>query len=113
VDKLTNKCNFVITQLYKIHLDRLEDGMALSRSKKFGSAKSINENFFIGWDLDTLCECINELDEQGLLTVFYASDKPVRVSLENQAIFTMENLHKKNIQSVVKELTKLKTLISF
>jgi len=50
VDKLTNKCNFVITQLYKIHLDRLEDGMALSRSKKFGSAKSINENFFIGWD---------------------------------------------------------------
>lgn len=67
MDKLTNKCNFVITQLYKIHLDRLEDGMALSRSKKFGSAKSINENFFIGWDLDTLCECIKELENRVFL----------------------------------------------
>lgn len=112
MDDIKKESEFVLKHMYKIYLDRLEDGEPETQSKYFGSCEELQKNYFIGFSFDKLHDCINELSSKNYLKVSYGDNVPCSMILENKVIVYFEYKYSKNIKSLIKDLSNLKNLLS-
>ncbi|MGW7889951.1 hypothetical protein [Staphylococcus xylosus] len=108
---ISAKSEFVLKQMYKIYLDRIEDGATYFRAKYFGSCSKIHNDYFLGFTFDELHECINILSDKEFLIVSYASNSPNSIILNNNAIEYMDNEYSRNINATLKDLNRLKNIL--
>lgn len=111
MDDIRKNSEFVLKHIYKIYLDRLEDGESASQSKHFGSCEKLQQEYFVGYTFDQLHDCINELSRNNYLYVVYASNVPCEIVLENSSIAYFEKEYSKNAKSLIKDLGNLRKLL--
>ncbi|RIM86014.1 hypothetical protein BU107_10675 [Staphylococcus xylosus] len=111
MDNISKKSEFVLKQLYKVYLDKIEDGDTYFRAKYYGGCSKIQNDYFLGFTFDELRECINILSDKEYLIVSYASDSPISIILSNSAIEYMDKAYSRNVNSLLKDLNKLKTFL--
>ena len=115
MDSIRNKSEYVLKQMYKIHLDRIENNQSIFQSifqsKYFGSCEELQNNYFLGFTFDELHDCINELSYNGFLEVSYGSNVLCEIILNNNSIAYFEDLYSKNIRKLINDLSKLRSII--
>ncbi|MFL9486308.1 hypothetical protein JX000_08135 [Staphylococcus sp. SB1-57] len=113
MDNIRNGSEFVLKHMYKIYLDRLEEGESSSQSKYFGSCEELQQKYFIGHTYNQLHDCINELSFNNYLNVTYGSNVPCAIILENSSIAYFEKEYSKKAKSLIKDLNNLRQLLGF
>ena len=98
---LTNDSKKVLYALYSEYKARRAVGSSKSDARFFGSAQSIQENFFPDWILDDVEDSLCELDEAGFLINLYLEATINECHLSDSAIATMENLPKELLKDVL------------
>ena len=98
---LTNDSKKVLYALYSEYKARRAVGSSKSDARFFGSAQSIQENFFPDWLLEDLEDSLRELDRSGFLNNLYADDTIYHCCLSCSAIAPMENLPKELLKDVL------------
>ncbi|EGQ4017291.1 hypothetical protein GCZ54_05845 [Staphylococcus pseudintermedius] len=108
---LTNDSKFVILHLYKIYLDRIEDGVSINTASYFGSDEESHYNYFLGMNFDKYVSSVHQLGRYGFATVAKGDNGFAALALSNKGIAYCENETNKNYSLLLKAISDLKKLI--
>lgn len=103
---LTKDAKTILYELYKEYKVRRSNSISKSNARSFGSAKSIQENFFPDWSIDDVFDTLCELGRNNFLDNSYADNTVYRCELSDYAIAVMENQKKETFLSVADFISK-------
>ena len=104
--KLTKDAKTVLYGLYKAYERRRKNGSSRGDAKEFGSASSVQEEFFPDRSLADIEDSLRELDRNDFLDAFYADNTVYLCSLSDYAISVMEAQTKETLLSIADFLGK-------
>ncbi|WP_324174036.1 hypothetical protein [Staphylococcus pseudintermedius] len=108
---LTNDSKFVLLHLYKIYLDRIEDGESINSASYFGSDEESHNNYFLIMDFDKYVSSVHQIGRYGFATVAAGDGGFAEMALSNEGIAYCENETNKNYSLLLKAISDLKKLI--
>ncbi|OHR53657.1 hypothetical protein [Staphylococcus sp. HMSC061G12] len=108
---LTKNSKFVILHLYKIYLDRIEDGESINSASYFGSDEVSHGNYFLGMDFDTYVSSVHQIGSHGYAIVAAGDGGFAEMALSNEGIAYCENETNKNYSVLIQAISDLKKLI--
>lgn len=97
---LTKDAKKILYKLYSEYRDRRNHGFSKSSSKNFGSAKTVQSDFFPEFLLEDVEDSLRELGRNNFLDNKYADNTVYICYLSDYAIATMENLPKETLASI-------------
>ncbi|REI16787.1 hypothetical protein [Staphylococcus felis] len=108
---LTNDSKFVLLHLYKIYLDRIDDGESINTASYFGSDEESHYNYFLDMNFDKYVSSVHQLGRYGLAIVAAGDGGFAEMALSNEGIASCENETNKNYSLLLKAISDLKKLI--
>ena len=111
--KLTKDSEYLLCSLYKAYLQKRSDGIPKRRALMVDSSADIQREFFPNWspeDVDATCR---ELDRAGFLNCLYADNIVYTAVLSDQAIIYMKNRFERNVNKIMDNIAKIKSMIPF
>lgn len=110
-DELTNQAKYILSNLYKIYLEKINSGMSHTSANAFGNIYEIQKITLPNENIDDLGKDINELSDKGFMDVFYGSNIVWKSSLSRDAISLMEHKFGNNLKQILKGIFEISKLI--
>lgn len=103
---LTKDAKKLLYGLYQEYVSRRTVGESRSEARLFGSAQSIQENFFSDWNISDVEDTLRELGRNDYVHNFYADNTIYICELLDETISTFENLPKDILLNVTDFISK-------
>lgn len=104
--ELTKDAQKMIFLMCKQYKKKREKGLSKYDAKSFGSAQSIQANFFPDMLLADVKDTLYELEQNNLVKNAYGSDTIYSCSISENAIVMIENQSKENFLNVADFISK-------
>lgn len=101
--QFTKDTSVVIASIYKVYLERRDNGISRDNAKSFSEDfyKSISN--LSNWSDDDISDCIDELEHAGFAKTYITGD----FEIKNELIIQMENRFNASIKNVGKYIADL------
>jgi len=103
---MTNDSKRILYVLFKEYDQRRKNGLSRVKSKHFGSANYIQQNFFPKLLLSDVEDCLHELSREKFLDNLDADNTIYDCNISDRAIEKMENQSKEILLSVADFVSK-------
>ncbi|MDT6953537.1 MULTISPECIES: hypothetical protein [Companilactobacillus] len=110
-ENLTNDAKYLLSNMYKLYLERVNNGSTKKAANNFGNSYTIKEDVLSGENINDVDIYAKELSTKGFLITSTASDIVWTSSLSSDALAFMEHKFGNNVKAVAKGIFELAKLI--
>lgn len=110
-EKLTNDAKYLLSSMYKLYLERIDNGDSKKSANHFGSSYDIKNALLPNEDVDNVDIYAKELSDKGFLITTYGSNIIWTSKLSTEAIAFMQHKFGNNIKSIAKGIFEISKLI--
>lgn len=112
MDELTNDAKYFLAVAYKQYLENTKAGLPKSKARLLGDIPDMKTALFPEWQRQDIAELSNNLKNEGFIeSEQYWGPFPTEIQLTSKAIAYGEQKFKRELNTVIDGILKLKKLI--